>query len=297
MQETHARLCAAPGSRAALDAVASGAFAAPLLASGALGMRIAPGRAATLDLLLLDAAKRLRLAEAPLLFVRPCDAPDVLYLALPADLACGDAGRAGESAAAVVVSSAAIATYSHWELQAAMAAALSAHAAAPAAQPATAHGPPSHRKARSSGPVPVATIATALSLAIIAPDVLDRTLPPEARAVWGPQARALLREATGPVQLCGDRCALLVAQDLDVVGRMVVQSRCGASGAFGAERCGTLVGHTACAGDGPNDGTHVDVVGLRLRELERWAQSAQFAGAMADVLPQERASGSSHASC
>lgn len=270
--EAHARLRAAPGSRAALAAVAAGKFAAPLLASGALGMRVTSGHAATLDMLLLDAAKRLCLPDAPLLFVRPGAAPDVLYLALPADVVCGDERPDDSRVAAAVVSSAALATYSHREMQAAMAAALSAHVAGPA------HA--------------LATIATATTLAIVAPDVLAATLPAEARAVWAAQARALLRETLAPVQLSGDRCALLVAQDVAVVRRVIVKSRSGGAGALGQElTCGDQ-GAAACTGGG----ALVDVADLRLRELDRWARSEQFATAMANALPPERASGASEAS-
>jgi hypothetical protein len=291
MRHVADRLLDAPSTRALLGIVATGAFAMPLVASGALTVRVTPGRSDPLDLLLLEAAKRLCLSEPPTLFMCPGRAPEVYYFGLPAHSLDISDTSAWQRHAAVVVSTGAVAAYTPWELQAAMATALGAHVAPGGQTGGVLEVSTGVRKYDPLERAPVATIATAASLAALAPDVLRSLLPAEARAAWSRQALQLLAEARHLVALSGDRCALVVAQDEALVATAIAKAACGTGGALADLSLGALR-ESAAAWKGAagaqqrqlmreGRGDAVAVLGdtpavLRIAELERWACSAEY---------------------
>jgi hypothetical protein len=297
MRQVADRLLDAPGTRTLLGIVASGGFAEPLVASGALGVFVTPGKAAPLDLLLLEAAKRLCISEPPMLFVCHGSAPEVFYFLLPRG-SCDSSGNCTwQRNAAIVVSTGAVTVYSPWELQAAMATALGAHVApgshtAGAVEAASDSGLPFHmHTCNSLERVPLATIATAASLAALAPTVLQSILPAEARAAWSQQALQLLVEARHLLQLSGDRCAMLVAQDERIVAAMIAKAACGTGGVLAEISLGALQEsaaawtlataalHSQLMHEGRNEAVAALNDGpavLRIRELQRWVRSGQY---------------------
>lgn len=180
-------LLSVPAARTVLHAVAAGSHL-PALRAIDLGVEITPGCGVALDLLLLEACSILGVKEAPALYIKPSSEPYLLYLELPAGESdatqhsilradSADISSATESVAesvttkktvwrrrpAVVVSTAAVQLLSPWELQAAMANALSVSAAQD-----------DGRSYASADTVPSpATLASACGIARAAPHLLQ----------------------------------------------------------------------------------------------------------------------------
>jgi hypothetical protein len=197
---------ALPGMAALVAHIQEGGFLSPLQGVD-LGVEVTAGHAATLDLLLLEASKLLNITETPTLFVKAAPLPQAHFLSLPVTSGVQDtSATTWRQRPVVVVTSAALSILTPWELQALLAGAL-------CPQIAPAGGGFDAAQPLSSPPrLPLRVLATAVALSELAPHIAQAALPRHCETMWTRCLLPMLRRAGDMLQLCSDRCALLVAQ-------------------------------------------------------------------------------------
>ena len=246
VEHVAASVLAVPCMPPVLAAVAAASFV-PLLTATDLGTEIGPGHGAALDWLLLEAAQLLRVAFPPQLFLLPSATAGAHFLSVPlhATLPPAEAPAAAPPATwrrrpVLIVTTAAVATLGPWELQALLAATLTPHLAPAGA------GHDAGGDAARPPTLPLAVLATAATLAHIAPHTLLPTVPHGSEAAWQRHGRSALLRAGSVLGSCGDRAALLVAQVCPLFARsptaLLRFLACGCSCNTGARRSCTSAG-------------------------------------------------------